>query len=144
MSFPNGTEMTAFGESAFKACKKLRTVEIPDTIGEISVGVFSETTSLESARIPAKVQEIRPNAFAGSGVITVTFAPDSHLTRVCNAAFQGCTRLRNIEIPEKTEWLDVYSFEGCRCLTKAAMKIPPGTMIGYSALNFAGRGGGGG
>lgn len=75
------------GISAFRECKNLSRVEIPDGIEKIFAGAFAET-ALEEIKLPNSLK------YLGFG------------------AFNGCTKLRKVSLPSKCE-INGDPFSGC-------------------------------
>ena len=61
--------------------------------------------------IPAEVQIIEKEVFADSKYIeTVKFAPDSKLVTLGDNAFNGCSSLKSIELPEGLQNMGTRTF----------------------------------
>ena len=56
------------GESSFGGCESLMSVEIPNSVMEIGSGAFYDCKSLASVEIPNSVTEIGDNAFRGCNI----------------------------------------------------------------------------
>ena len=88
--YPNRTEfvipmgITRIGMNAFKDCKKLRKIDIPDSIGltEISQNAFENCSELCSVRLPITLEAIGENAF------------------------KDCVKLKKIKLPDKIKKID--------------------------------------
>ena len=59
--------MTSIGESAFRSCKGLTSVTIPNNVTTIGSGAFQWCTSLTSVTIPNSVKSIGDDAFYETG-----------------------------------------------------------------------------
>lgn len=102
---------TIIGNSAFRSCASLTSVEIPNSVTSIDHYAFYGCTRLTNTEIPNSV------AFIGG------------------SAFQDCTRLTNIEIPNSVAFIGASAFQGCTSLTN--IEIPDGiTSIGNSAFQY--------
>ena len=85
---------------------------------------------LKTITIPASVQEIGASAFASMTVLTtVTFAENSMLVSIGDAAFKSCTKLTAIDIPDGVDEMGTEVFYGCSVLASAdlpaALKVLP-------------------
>ena len=63
--------VTEIGNSAFRGCTSLTSVEIPKGVTSINFQVFSGCTSLASVTIPDSVTEIGWQAFSGCTSLTI-------------------------------------------------------------------------
>lgn len=132
-------------------------VDIPE--GVISIGelAFSKCRSLKSIIIPNSVMSIGNKAFSGTGLFEkalkagnkvlylndcLIFA-ERDLTGVCNVnvgtrliannAFENCTSLISVIIPNTLTTIGDYAFYGCTSLT--SIIIPPSVIsIGANAF----------
>ncbi len=89
----------------------------------------------------AKVCEISDYAFFGNTEIeSISFKNAKYLTSIGANAFNGCTGLNELEIPETVNKLGFGAFQGCSELTKviingAVDNIPAQCFLGCSNLN---------
>ncbi len=77
------------GNSAFKWCSKLETVELGNA-EEIGDGAFSNCIALTSVRLPETLKKIGSGAFNNCGNLTSIALPAS-LTEIGRGAFADCT-----------------------------------------------------
>ena len=92
-----GDGVTSIGDSAFKDCSSLETVN------------FGENPQLAS---------IENYAFSAcSSLKTVTFGDNSQLASIGNYAFYYCSSLTSITIPESVTSIGSYAFRSCSKLT---------------------------
>ncbi len=79
------------------------------------------------------VKEIGKSAFDGCTGLTSVTIPDS-VTRIGREAFNGCTGLTSIKIPDRVTYIGDYAFSGCEGLT--SVTIPDSvTEIGVHAFS---------
>jgi formylglycine-generating enzyme required for sulfatase activity len=114
-----------------------KTVEIPDGVTKIGMGVFAGCTNLESVTIPDGVTAIGNGAFYGCSNLTSVAFPES-VTSIGNEAFYGCSGLTNLVFPEKLSMVGRWAFCGCSGLTSVTIPgwvdVERGAFGGCSGL----------
>ena len=128
--------ITHIGENAFIACSVVDTITVPSEGGElfkVENGVlFSADGSalylypamltnagekITSYVVPATVTKIAGGAFASNKDIeTITFATGSVITEIGDNAFDGCTALKSIALPDSLEAIGDDAFRACYAL----------------------------
>jgi hypothetical protein len=89
----------------------------------IGAGAFQHT-SLQTIAIPASVEKMGWNVFAGAeNLKQVTFETGSHLKSIEFAAFSGATALETIDIPPSVTTIGPAAFSGATALE--TINIPP-------------------
>jgi hypothetical protein len=79
--------------------------------------------NLISVNIPNTVTDISQNAFSGCGALVyVTFSEGSHLTTIGPSAFQDCSMIHDIQLPNSLTTIGANAFNGCTNL--ATISIP--------------------
>jgi len=94
----NTSNLKEIGRGAFKGCKLLDNILIPDTVEEIGWESFFGCSSLKKITVPPKVKKI------------------DYMT------FMLCTSLRTITLSEGLETINSRAFEECKALEE--LKIP--------------------
>lgn len=93
------------GMNAFRNCKSLNSINIPETVRYIGNQAFRECSSLKRLVIPGSVKAVYPLAFADcTGLEQVTFTGDTELYRGSNpykyeknsATFFNCPKLLSV------------------------------------------------
>ncbi len=160
ITIPEG--VTSIGSSAFSGCSNLTYVTIPNSVTRIYDCAFEDCSGLSSVTIPNSVIGIGSGAFSGcSNLNTVTIESndiisrdyDYYLTKMVNIfgnqvqtyilgnavtsignrAFEYCSGLTSINIPESVTSIGSSAFYECSGLTSIA--IPESvTSIGSSAF----------
>lgn len=111
----------AIQQGTFYGCKRLKSIEIPNTVISLNRGVFYYCTNLTSVMFPEALTTIGYSAFSGcTGLTSVTF-PEA-LTTIGYSAFSGCTGLTSITFPESLKTIGSYAFVGCTGLTSVTCK----------------------
>lgn len=118
INIPNyigGRPVVSIGQSAFTGCDKMTSVAFPPFLHTIRDEAFAGT-GLVSVTVPECVTELGTFAFADCTSLSQITLPDG-LTKIGAAAFQGCTALASIAIPPKVTAIDAGAFKGCVALT---------------------------
>ncbi|MBQ2715106.1 MAG: leucine-rich repeat protein, partial [Clostridia bacterium] len=138
------------GDRAFLNCDSLTSIEIPDGVISIDWNAFNNCTSLESIEIPNSVESIGYRAFSNctlleynvkdglrylgnaenpylylAGVLdsSITTANiDTNCKVIGYNAFNNCTSLERVEIPNSVQSVGSYAFAYCRVLE--SIEIP--------------------
>ena len=93
VSFDNGENCDTIGTEAFKECKNLTNIKIPESIKYIGGNAFFDCTSLTSINIPESIKYIDA------------------------CAFFNCKSLTSIRLPESIEFVEATAFMNCNDLT---------------------------
>lgn len=126
--------VSRIGDAAFQNCRKLFSIQIPETVSEIGSQAFEGCTSLRSIQIPHSVTSIGYFAFRGCGLESITSYPPS-LTEM--GGFFDCYNLSKVIIPNTVQVIEPSAFSGCYNLK--SIEIPNSVnKIGLQAFYGSG------
>jgi len=96
-----GDKVTEIGNSAFRTCDRLKSVELPEGITRIENGTFEGCVRLQIIEIPESVTSIGDGAFSTCVKLSSVILPE-RVNSLGNAAFGNCASLHSIIIRNKT------------------------------------------
>lgn len=126
------TGITSIGKGAFYGLSGLTKVTLPQ-VTEIADYAFYGT-GLEGISIPQSVTKIGAYAFANSFIEEVIFEGTSKLTEIGEYAFNSCTELKEISLPDGVTTIGDMAFAYCSSLTKA--EISSVTKMGEGVFAY--------
>lgn len=118
--------------SAFDGKGWINSVILPEGITSIGEYAF-RGTSLRKINIPSTVTTIKRNAFIGTPIQYLTFTEGSRLTTIERYAFQSCSSLQEVILPEGLTTIGYAAFEQCLAIQKVEM---PNTVTSLGAYAF--------
>ena len=145
------------GKNAFAGCVLLRRLTFPGVLEKVEEGAFSGCSMLEKItvktsralnyaamglndddpRLSVKVESasVGEHAFAGWAAMK-NLVLNKEITYICAGAFQNCSGLTELKLPNKLESVEARAFANCAAIS-GELKFPPSIeKIGESA--FAG------
>ena len=126
-----GTEVIC--DEAFRWCKSLQSVTIPNSVKSIGDYAFSSCKSLQSVTIPNSVKSIGDYAFSSCKSLQSVTIPNS-VTSIGNWAFCWCVSLQSVTIPNSVKSIGDKAFSDCHSLQ--SVTIPNSvTSIGNEAFS---------
>lgn len=126
--------VTTIGNSAFRGCTKLKEFTLPDSLITLGNDAFYQCSSMESYVVPENTTVISDNVFfENTSLTTITFK-GLNITKIGSNAFNGCIKLKEIDIPQGTASIGMNAFYGCSELGK--VRIPASVKeIGEGAFD---------
>lgn len=150
--------ITNIGKNAFKNCSELTTVTIPNTVTTIGEGAFSGCSNLTSVTINADIDfnsanicfvvdgikykvltkntvEVVKNSYTGEVNIpaSITVGTTFSVASIAEKAFEDCTDLTSVVIPNSVTTIGAAAFRGCTGLASLTISKSV-TSIGISAF----------
>ena len=143
-AIPTDGSVTSIGVGAFSNCASLTSITIPDSVTSIGEGAFYGCNSLESITVEEgnTVYHSSGNCLIETtsktlvlGCKTSVIPTDGSVTSIGEGAFNFCTSLESITIPDGVTSIGDSAFDGCSSLK--SITIPESvTSIGYKAFSF--------
>lgn len=99
-------------DEAFKNCKLLKRLDIPEGILVWGVSVFAGCEALETVTLPDDMYQIPTWTFYFDRNLKEIKFP-SNLLSIGGYAFGMCLALENVDLPEKLVLIDVAAFANC-------------------------------
>ena len=144
--------VTAIGDSVFKNCTALTSIDLGNSIDSIGMYAFQGCTGLTSITIPESVDLIFPYAFGGcTNIKTLIFNPVSyyytvlefadcpletvifgdHVQTIPSGIVHNKPLLRNVTIPNSVTSIGCFAFQNCTGLTQVTLPESLITIEGY-------------
>ncbi len=114
ITIPNG--VTNIGDSAFEACTGLISITIPNGVTKIGNRMFKDCMRLTSITIPDTVISIGDYAFDICSALKSVIIGNS-VTSIGTNAFWGCMELESVTIPNSVTSIGTNAFYLCTNLT---------------------------
>ena len=132
--------VTSIGQIAFKNCKTLTSIDIPNSVTSIGAGAFEYCIGLTSIIIPNSVTSIGGSAFRGCNSLTTIDIPNG-VTGISSATFYDCTGLITITIPNSVTYIGNSAFDNCTGLTSVTIgngvtKIGDNAFYGCNNIDY--------
>ena len=131
----DGVVVDSIGAQAFKECKKLKQVTMPETLRSINKQAFRDCQGLTSFTIPASVRNLEDEIFhTCSKLKTVTV--ENGPSYISYSMFMNCYNLEQVTLAASVHELRNKAFMNCNsikkffCLSRAIVKAQYDTFYG--------------
>lgn len=131
ITIPENSNLTTVGRNSFYGCSNLEFLTMNcENIGDW----FSQITTIKEVILGEKVTTIGNDAFYRcSGLVSVIIPDNSNLTNIESGAFEYCSSLTSISIPQKVTNIGSFAFYGCNGLE--AIKLNCANVEGWFSGN---------
>ena len=110
--------LETIGRLAF-AQTRIEKIDIPDTVTLIDENAFYNCQYLEEVKLSKKLEKVSHYTFQCCPALEkVTFPENSVCAGIGNSAFNQCSSLKGINIPEGVEYIYDFAFNECASLTE--------------------------
>lgn len=146
--------ISVIGNSAFRECDNLVSVELPESVITIDSYAFAYSDNLASVLLPNSLKHINSSAFYNDGTLTSIIIPNNvtdigdqvfsaagltsitipdNVTTLGKAVFASCSNLENVNLNNRLQELPMNIFYNCSALK--SITIPDSvTSIGQQAF----------
>ncbi len=133
-SFTIPSNVTEIEKESFGYTKNLKTVTIGENMTEIPYSAFRQS-GINTVTIPKNIKEIGGSAFDWcQNLVNVNFASDSKLETIDSYAFEDCTSLYQIRLPDGLKSIGNGAFY--QCSTLLFVNIPSSVVkVGQRAFD---------
>ena len=109
-------KVTSLGESCFKGCSNLTSINLPSSITSLGKGCFSGCSSLTSINLPSSITSLGDWCFGFCSSLT-SINLTSSITSLGKGCFWFCSSLTSISLPSSITTIGEDCFKGCSLLT---------------------------
>lgn len=119
--YVDGRPIHRIAPDMFRACTKIKSVELGKTVKNIGRNAFAGCVGLKKITIPGNVKVIEKGAFFGClGLKEVVI--DEGVTHIDKDAFKNCIRLKSVSVPDSVKYIDESAFSNCPFLKNKELK----------------------
>ena len=134
-----GSNLETLGDSVFEGCTKITSVVLPNALISIGTGAFCKCTSLKSVILGDGIKTVPTNCFCNCTSLTETVDLSKGVSMISSGAFQNCpfnyvnlgnqittigefafnncSNLCEVRIPDSVEVIQQYAFCSCENLS---------------------------
>lgn len=146
VTFENNSTLTKIDSYAFGECVSLESIDIPESVETLGVGILYKCESLKSVKTPfiGEKRETEINDYAATDLIVKMFGPgdykNSHLipmslekieifdiVLIHNVTFYDAQNIKHIILPETLQNIGIRSFYNCKSLEE--FTVPSGITV---------------
>ncbi len=117
----NGSSLKSIGNFAFRSCRFLEYVELPEGLVEIGNNAFESCSSLTEVAFPSTLESIGDCAFRTCTSLTSAHLP-SNLKIIGGEAFGWCEALVSVTLPDGAPDIDSSTFTECNNIQYTVLK----------------------
>ena len=117
VKLPEGLQTV--GSAAFYGCENLRRVTLPDSITRIGPWAFYRCKSLKNITLPENLKALETNVFRACTGLTSIKIP-KNVTAIWYNAFAD-SGLRSIVVPDNVKTVDPKAFAGCKQIKEISL-----------------------
>lgn len=128
ITFEKGSKVKTISKSAFKDCKQLESIDLPDTVTSIGAEAFKNCTALYGIDLPSSVTEIGYEAFYGCIEFTGV-ALNEGLLSLGEDVFEECINLARLSLPKSLVEIGPNAFYNCPKLTLIECNSNPNYFV---------------
>lgn len=128
-----GNDLETIEEDAFLSCKKMQTIELPDTVVNIGASAF-RSSGLKNIVLPSMINIVEAHTFENTPLEKVVLS--NHHVSIAADAFYRCEKLENISW-DHIDSISVDSFRSCAFVTirlTNIFNIPKGAFANNNRL----------
>ena len=100
-------DVVGIGEDAFKNID-IKRIRIPNCVTYIGNNAFKGCKNLISIRLPQELKKISESGFEGTGLTEITLPPN--VTSLGYKCFEDCTKLKTVILNDKLETIESFAF----------------------------------
>ncbi len=127
-----GKPVVAIGKNAFTGHRRLRSVELADSIRTVDEAAFADCKNLKEVEAPG-VTHVEIEAFQGCAMLKKITLSDK-LAVIADRAFQGCARLQSLKAPASLAEIGTDALSGCENL---ALDVSENQMAADLAIELS-------
>ena len=113
-------KVSKIGRHAFRYCRNLKTVTIPNGVTDIDICAFADCDNLTIVTIPNSVKAIGDYAFYKCNSLSTIIIPNG-VNSIGKYAFWGCNNLTAVTIPNSVKSIGDQAFYNCKKLASIEM-----------------------
>lgn len=121
---PYGAE--SIEDELFSACPYTE-VTLPDSVRELGVCLFENSTNLTTVKLPSSITELPPYLFSGCSALSKIYMPNA-VTAFSEGLFKGCESLKDIPFRAGIQEIPESCIEGCTGITSLVFPNTIGTI----------------
>jgi hypothetical protein len=111
------------GPEAFRGCKRLKTIDLPVGVTEITLRMFAGCTNLTKVSNFSQIKKIGAGSFWNCKNLHQPNFVNSDLEEIGDAAFKGCFLFKEVILPDTVETIGLSMFANCRDLETFAFPL---------------------